>query len=206
MPADLRKRARALAWFTIGYNLLEGVLSIAAGVAAGSVALIGFGLDSFVETLSAGIMVWRLRRTEESEEENRRERRALRLIGWTFYLFAAYVLFESGEKLYFREAPEPSIFGMIIAAVSTVVMPALYLRKLRIGQALGMRSLIADSKETLACAYLSVSLLAGLGLNALFGWWWADPLTGILVAYFLVREGMEAFETEEEEENAEDGH
>lgn len=199
MPADLRRYALVLSWFTLAYNLLEGVLSIVAGVIAGSVALIGFGLDSFVESLSAGVMIWRLRRTGTSEEEERKERRAVRLIGWTFYIFAAYVLFEAGEKLYFREAPDPSLFGLIIAGVSLVVMPVLYAQKLRTGKALGLRSLIADSKETLACTWLSASLIVGLGLNYLFGWWWADPAVGLLVAYFLVREGMEAFELEEEE-------
>jgi divalent metal cation (Fe/Co/Zn/Cd) transporter len=202
MPQNLRRKALFLSWFTVGYNLLEGVLSIIAGAIAGSVALVGFGLDSFVESLSGGIMIWRLRKgdTFTMEEEERKEHRALTLIGWTFFLFAAYVFFESGEKLILREAPEPSLFGIAIAAVSSMVMPVLYVQKLRTGIALGLRSLIADSKETLACVYLSLSLITGLGLNYLFGWWWADPVTGILIAFFLIREGREALGEEKETE------
>lgn len=200
MTQNLRRKALFLSRFTVGYNVIEGVLSIIAGTMAGSVALVGFGLDSFVESLSGGVMLWRLGKGDmlTREEEERKERRALTLIGWTFFLFAAYVLFESGEKLYFREKPDPSLFGIVIALVSSVVMPVLYVQKLRTGKALGLRSLIADSKETLACVYLSLSLIAGLGPNYLFGWWWADPMTGLIIALFLIREGREALETEEE--------
>jgi len=207
MTQNLRRKALFLSRFTVGYNILEGVLSIAAGAMAGSIALVGFGLDSFVESLSGGVMIWRLRKSETltGEQEERRERHALMLIGWTFFIFATYVLYESGEKIYFREAPEPSLFGIVIAAASLAVMPVLYVQKLRTGRALDMRSLIADSRETLACVYLSASLLAGLGMNYLWGWWWADPAAGLIVALFLIREGMEAFETEKNPEEEHDG-
>lgn len=202
MDNHLLKKALFLSWFTIGYNILEGVLSIFFGMLAGSVALVGFGLDSFVESLSGGVMVWRISGFEKtsSDEEERKERRALTLIGWTFFILAAYVVYESVKKLYLREAPEESLPGIIIAAVSAIAMPILYVQKKRTGIALGMRSLIADSKETLACTFLSISLLIGLGLNYLLGWWWADPLTGLVVAYFLFNEGKESLETEEEGE------
>mgnify|MGYP001260968887 CR=1 FL=1 len=202
MSEHLRRTALGLAYFTVGYNILEGIASLAAGYLAGSIALTGFGLDSFVESLSGGIMIWRLgsRPHIGDDAEEHRERRAVRLIGISFFVFAAYVLFESARKLYLHDAPDPSLFGIVIAVASLIVMPILYVKKKRVGTALGMRSIIADSKETLACVYLSVSLLAGLVLNAVFGLWWADPAVGLLVAVFLFREGREAFEDGEDDE------
>ena len=198
----LIRKARALSWFTVLYNIAEGVVSITAGVMAGSIALTGFGLDSFVESLSAMVMIWRLKHddTRSEAEELEREERAVRLIGWTFFIFAAYVAIASTGKLWFREKPDPSLFGIIIAVVSLIVMPILYQRKMKVARALDSRSLAADAKETLACTMLSVSLLAGLGLNYLFGLWWADPVTGFVIVYFLVREGLEAFEDEDEDD------
>lgn len=196
MSDDLRRTALGLSYFTVGYNILEGIASLIAGALASSIALTGFGLDSFVESLSGGIMIWRLKgHTHDDEEtDEHRERRAVRLIGLSFFMFGAYVLFESARKLWFHEIPEPSFFGIVIALASLVVMPILYLKKKRVGTALGMQSLVADSKETLACVYLSASLLAGLLLNAALGLWWADPAVGILVSVFLFREGRETFE------------
>jgi cation diffusion facilitator family transporter len=187
------RRALALSYFTVGYNIVEGVVSIAAGASAGSIALIGFGLDSFVESLSGCVMIWRLRKhgTMEEEEEERVEARATRLIGYTFLVLGAYVLYESVKKLYFREIPEPSILGIIIAAVSLIVMPVLFWMKFRLGRKIGSASLIADSKETLACSFLSAALLVGLGANVLFGAWWADPAVGLVIVFFLCREGRE---------------
>ncbi len=193
----LRRSALGLSYFTVGYNILEGVASLVAGALALSIALTGFGLDSFVESLSGGIMIWRLKghaHGDDDKTDEIRERRAVRLIGLSFLVFGAYVLFESARKIYLHEVPEPSLFGIVIALASLVVMPILYLKKRRIGTALGMRSLIADAKETLACVYLSASLLAGLLLNAALGLWWADPVVGVLVSIFLFREGREAFE------------
>lgn len=198
MGTDLRRKALFLAWFTVGYNIIEGVLSIAVGAASESVALVGFGLDSAVETLSGAVMIWRFRNydTISEEEEERVERRATRLVGYTFIILAAYVVFESIRSLYGREVPERTLLGILIASVSLLVMPLLARVKYRTGQALGSRSLMADSRETLACSLLSAALLVGLGLNYAFGLWQADPLAGLLIAVFLVREGYEALASE----------
>jgi divalent metal cation (Fe/Co/Zn/Cd) transporter len=192
---SLRGKALFLSYFTVGYNILEGIASIAAGAGAGSIALVAFGLDSGVESLSGCIMIWRLRRAVAGgEEEEAREAKATRMIGATFFILAAYVLYEALSALYSREAPEPSLPGIIIAAISVVTMPALFAMKYRLGREMGMESLVADSKETLVCALLSAALLAGLGLNYLHGLWWADPAAGLVIVAFLVREGREALE------------
>ncbi len=202
MTAGLHKRALTLSYFTVGYNLLEGLVSVAAGVWAGSVALVGFGLDSFIESLSGGVMIWRFRthesmsEVEEKEDEERAERRAIKLVGYTFFVLAAYVLYESIDKLYFGEAPDPTLLGIVIALVSLVVMPVLYYMKKKTGEELGSRSLVADSRQTLACVFLSFALLIGLGLNYLFGLWRADPVVGLLIVAFLVREGYKALKEE----------
>ncbi len=198
---DLSKKALLLSYFTVGYNVLEGVVSILAGLlAGGSIALIGFGLDSFVESLSGGVMIWRFRKHGKisEEEEEKIERRATRLVAYTFFVLGAYILYESVRKLYLREAAEPSLFGIVIAVVSVVVMPVLFYLKYRTGKSIGSRSLVADSKETLACVFLSISLLIGLGLNYLYGIWQADPVVGLIIVGFLVKEGYETL-TEEEE-------
>ena len=197
--SQLHKRALFLSYFTVGYNILEGIVSIFAGLLAGSIALVGFGLDSFVESLSGGVMVWRFRQYGKlsEEEEQRIEKRATRLVAYTFFILAAYVLYESTKRLYFQEIPDPSIFGIIIAIVSIIVMPILFYIKYRTVKSLNSRSLIADSKETLACVFLSFALVVGLGLNYLFGFWQADPIVGLLVVAFLVREGYETVKGEE---------
>jgi len=202
MKSDLHKRALMLSYFTVGYNIVEGIVSIIAGVLAGSIALVGFGLDSAVESLSGFVIIWRFGKqgTLSEDEEEKIEERAVKLVGYTFFILAAYVLFESVKKLSLREIPEPSLFGIIIALVSMIVMPFLFVMKFRTGKALKSRSLVADSKETLACSFLSVALFVGLGFNYLFGLWWSDPLVGIIIVIFLVREGVEAFENEEEDE------
>jgi len=194
----LHRKALYLSVFSVAYNLVEGVVSIVAGLLAGSIALTGFGLDSFVESLSGGVMVWRFEKHGKipEEEEERVEAKAAKLVGYTFFVLAAYVLFESLKKLIFREIPEPSPLGIVIAVVSLIVMPVLFYMKLRVGRSLGSRGLVADSKQTLACVYLSVALLLGLGLNYLFGIWWADPIAGLVIVGFLVREGYETL-TEE---------
>ncbi|MBN1291038.1 MAG: cation transporter [Candidatus Latescibacteria bacterium] len=193
MTLNYKKKALVLSYITVIYNILEGVVSITAGYFAGSIALAGFGLDSFVESLSGMIMIRRFtgHETMSEDEEKLAENKAVRYIGYTFFIFAAYVLYESATKLYFHEKPEPSLFGIGIAIVSLITMPVLYYQKLDTARKIGSKSLIADAKETLACTMLSVSLLAGLGFNLLFGWWWADPLTGLIIVYFLVREGFE---------------
>lgn len=192
------KKALLLSYFTVGYNIIEGLVSIWAGSMAGSIALVGFGLDSFIESLSGGVMIWRFSQhgkiSEEAEE--RLERKAAKMVGYTFFILAAYVLFESIKKLLAREIPEPSLFGIIITIVSLIVMPILFYAKLRVGKKIGSISLIADSKQTLVCVFLSASLLVGLGLNYLFGFWQADPIVGLIVVVFLVREGIETLQEE----------
>lgn len=188
----LGRRALMLSYFTVAYNVLEGVLSILAGGLASSIALVGFGMDSFTESISGGIMIWRFRQTRLSEaEEKKVEARAVKLVGWSFFVLAVYVLFEGVRKLVTREVPDPSLFGIIIAATSLVVMPVLFIAKQRTGRKLGSRSLLADSKQTLACTFMSFALLLGLLANRLFGFWQADPVVGLFIGAWLVREGIE---------------
>ncbi len=194
MTAHLQQKARRLAYFTVAYNLAECLLSLLAGALAGSIALVGFGLDSLLETLSGGVMIWRFfpHRGLSEADEARLERRAVTLIGCLFFILAAYILYESAAKLIFSEIPAPSLLGILIALASALVMPALYLAKFRIGESLGSASLRADSRQSLACGLLSVALLIGLGLNYLYGLWQADPVIGLLIVFFLVREGRRA--------------
>jgi divalent metal cation (Fe/Co/Zn/Cd) transporter len=195
---SLQKRALLLSYFTVGYNVLEGAVSLLAGSWAGSIALVGFGLDSFVESLSGGVMIWRFARHEtlSPEEEERIERRAVKIVGYTFFILGAYILYESLRKLIFQEVPAPSLLGIFIAIASIIIMPVLFYLKYRTGQNLGSASLRADSKQTLACAMLSVALLIGLGLNYLYGLWQADPAIGLVIVALLAREGYQTL-TEE---------
>lgn len=190
---NLNKKALLLSYFTLVYNLLEGLISIFFGFISGSIALIGFGLDSFIESFSSVVMIWRfsrLKNTSIKENENK-ELIAIKLVGYSFFIFGIYVLFESLKKLYYSEISKPSIAGIIIAIVSLLVMPILYYYKNKIGKKIGSSSLIADSKQTLACAYLSIALLIGLSLNYLFSLWWADPVTGLFIVLYLFKEGYE---------------
>ena len=195
----LNRKALILSYFTVGYNVVEGVVSIIAGTLAGSIALIGFGLDSFIESLSGGVMIWRFRKHDKLSkgEEEAIERKATKFVGYTFFILAVYVLYESIDKLISQETPDPSLFGIIIAIVSLIIMPILFYQKYNTGRALGSRSLVADSKETLACIFLSFALLIGLGANYLFGFWQADPIVGIIVVSFLIWEGYKTISEEE---------
>ena len=179
------------------------MVSIGFGALAGSIALIGFGLDSIIESLSGLVLIWRLRQRGKisEEEEERIERRAIRLVAITFFILGAYVLEESVRKLIVTDVPETSLPGIIIALVSLVAMPILTWQKYRTGKAIGSRALVADSKETLACAFLSVALLLGLGANYLFGFWQADPIVGLIIVAFLFHEGWESWREAGEEEN-----
>ena len=198
MSVSLQRKALLLSYFTVGYNLLEGLVSVLAGVLAKSTALLGFGFDSFVESLSGGIMVWRFRKQEWSSkaEEVKVEKKAIRLVAVTFFILGAYVIFESAKKLYLREAALPSLFGIFIAIVSLIVMPVLFWMKYKTGKELESRSLVADSKQTLACMLLSVALLIGLWLNYSFQFWWADPTAGIVIAGYLLWEGYKTWQEE----------
>lgn len=187
-----KKRALILSYFTVGYNIFEGVVSIIAGILANSIALEGFGMDSFIESLSGSIMIWRFKKYGKisRDEEERVEKRAAKLIAISFFILAAYIIYESIRKLYSREIPDPSIIGLIIVILSIIVMPVLFYLKYRTGVLIKSKSLIADSKETLACVLLSFAVLFGIGLNYLYGFWQADPIAGILIAGYLIKEGF----------------
>jgi divalent metal cation (Fe/Co/Zn/Cd) transporter len=194
------RTAIRLEYFTILYNLAEGVASIAFGGVANSIALIGFGVDSFVESLS-GIFVLRRFRSEVrgGADDKTLESRAIRYVGWSFILLAAYIGFESIRKLWLHEIPDASIGGIIIAVLSLVIMPLLALRKRKTGIELQSGAMIADSKETIACSLLSAELLIGLSLNAWLGWWWADPVSGLAMIPWLLIEARESFETDSDD-------
>jgi divalent metal cation (Fe/Co/Zn/Cd) transporter len=187
--AVLSKRIRLLVAATITYNVIEAVIALAAGTAAGSTALIGFGLDSVIEVASAAAVAWQF----SGKDPEARERTALRVIAVSFFALAAYVTFESASALITQERAEHSTVGIVLAAVSLLVMPGLSYAQRRAGRELGSASAVADSKQTLLCTYLSAVLLAGLGVNSLFGWWWADPLAALVIAAVAVREGREAW-------------
>jgi len=197
----LYKKGLYLEYFNVGYNILEAAASIIFGGIAGSIALIGFGLDSIVESLSGLVLIWRLRQHGKisREAEERIERRATRFVAITFFILGLYVLFESIKKLAFAEIPGPSVPGMAIAVASLIVMPVLTWQKYKTGKQINSRALIADSKETLACAFLSVALLLGLGANYLFSFWQADTIAGFIIAGFLFREGWQGWKEFSEE-------
>jgi len=201
MNADrLYRKGLRLEYFTVGYNVLEAIASIIFGSIANSIALIGFGLDSIVESLSGLVLIWRLRQHGKIsiEAEERIEKRATKFVAVTFFILGLYVLFESIKKLVVTEIPEPSLPGIIIAAVSLIAMPLLTWQKYKTGKQINSRALVADSKETLACAFLSVALLVGLGANYLFGFWQADPIVGLVIVAFLFREGWESWKESSE--------
>jgi divalent metal cation (Fe/Co/Zn/Cd) transporter len=196
-PALIR-RGEWLAWFTIGWNAIEGIAGIVAGLAAGSIALVGFGIDSYVEVFAGSVILWRLAKERHGREvSDAAERRAVRLIAVTFLLLAAGVGLESVRKLVVGAEPDESLFGIGLAVVSLIVMPLLARAKRRVGEQLGSRAVTADATETTLCVWLSGILLVGLGLNALFGWWWADPLAGLCIVYVAGREGVEHWGAEE---------
>lgn len=187
--AELGRRAQWLAGASVAYNAVEATVAIGAGAAASSIALVGFGLDSIVEMSSGLIILWQFRHPMPET----RERRALRLIALSFFALAGYVTVESLRSLLVGPSAEPSPVGIAIAALSLLVMPVLSWAQRRTGQQLGSTTVVADSKQTLLCTYLSGVLLAGLVLNSALGWWWADPVVGLVVAGLAVREGREAW-------------
>ena len=187
------RRGRRLEYFTLGWNMLEAAVAIGAGWLAGSIALVGFGVDSLIECTSGAILLWRLASPAHDES---RERLALRLVGGSFFLLAAYVCFEAVKSLVTSETPETSIAGIVLAAVSLIVMPLLARAKRKVAADLGSHALVADSRQTDLCAYLSAILLGGLALNALFGWWWADPVAALIMVPIIAREGFEAWRGE----------
>jgi divalent metal cation (Fe/Co/Zn/Cd) transporter len=186
-------RGVRLEYVTIGYNCLEALVGLVSGALAGSIALIGFGFDSLIEVTSGAALLWRLRRHEDFARREAAEKTALRIVGGLFFALAAYVVWESADALIRREAPRESVPGIVLAATSLIVMPILARRKRRVGKNLASEAMVADSRQTELCAYLSAILLGGLALNAAFGWWWADPAAGLAMAPIILKEGWSAW-------------
>ncbi|MDO9394952.1 MAG: cation transporter [Herbiconiux sp.] len=187
--AVLQKRIRLIVAITIGYNLIEAIIAIAAGTAASSGALIGFGLDSTIEVLSAAAVAWQFTR----KDPERWEKGTLRVIALAFFALALYVGASAVLTLTRAVDVEHSTVGIVLTALSVVIMPFLSLAERRTGRELGSATAIADSKQTLICTYLSAAVLIGLLLNTLLGWWWADPIAALVIVAFAVREGIEAW-------------
>ncbi len=187
---------------TISYNVLEGIIAIALGIAASSTSLETFGLDSLIELASGFVLLWRLnveRRGEEAERVEHVERRAARLAGLGLALLAIYVVIAATYTLITQSRPEPSLPGIVLAILSLIIMPVLARLKLRTAAQINSRALHADAYETIVCAYLSATLLLGLGANYVLGWWFADPIASLVMVYFIVREAREALSGEEED-------
>lgn len=193
---QLRRRGLLLAGLTIAWNTVEAIIAITAGVAAGSIALVGFGFDSTIEVLSAWVVVWQFRGELRGGYDEEREQKALRLIAVTFFVLAGYVLVEAARDLFTDTEAGESTVGIALAALSLAVMPTLAWVKRRTATRLGSPTLRADAAETLLCSWLSATLLAGLVLNATFGWWWADPLAAVGIAALAAREGLETWRGE----------
>jgi divalent metal cation (Fe/Co/Zn/Cd) transporter len=189
------RRGRWLEYLTVGWNSLEGVIAVGAGLVAGSIALVGFGFDSAIEVASGVALLWRLH-MDAPEKRERAERVALKVVGFSFLALAAYVAFDAVKSLAARESPEASYVGIGLAALSLVVMPLLARAKRRVAAKINSRALEADSRQTDICAYLSAILLGGLILNALFGWWWADPFAALVMTPIIGKEGVEALRGE----------
>ena len=189
--AALVLRGLWLNYFTIAYNVVEAVVSLVAGVLAGSVALVGFGLDSVIEVTASGAAQWRLRSDLEPVRRARVEHLAVRVIGWTFIGLATYVFLDGAKALWLRKQPDRSVAGIAILTLSAVVMPVLARAKGRIARRLSSRALEGDATQTSLCAYLSVVALVGVALNAVLGWWWADPVAALAMTPIIVREGLD---------------
>jgi divalent metal cation (Fe/Co/Zn/Cd) transporter len=185
---------RRLEYFTIGWNALDGLVAVIAGAIAGSVSLVGFGIDSFIEVTSGSVLLWRMSVDADVHRRERNERRSLQIVGACFLCLAAYIAYESTTDLWSKRAPEHSIPGVILACVSLVAMPLLSRAKRKVGAVLGSAAMHADAKQTEFCTYLSGILLVGLSLNALFGLWWADPVAGLVMVPIIAKEGVEGLQ------------
>jgi len=192
--AAVVRHGRRLEYFTIAWNALEGLVAVVAGAIAGSISLVGFGIDSFIEVTSGSVLLWRLSVDAELQRRELNERRALRIVGVCFLLLAAYIAYESVLDLRSRRAPEHSIPGIVLACVSLVVMPLLSRAKRKVGNALGSGAMHADVKQTEFCTYLSAILLAGLLLNSVFALWWADPAAAVVMVPIIAKEGIEGLQ------------
>jgi divalent metal cation (Fe/Co/Zn/Cd) transporter len=189
--SDHVRRGLLLEYFTIGYNSLEALVALVLGALAGSIALVGFGLDSVIEVTSGAALVWRLRSDHPATRE-RNERLALKIVGACFLLLAAYVAWEAAESLWIGQAPRRTVPGIVLACASLIVMPLLARAKRKVAESITSSALHADSKQTDLCAYLSAILLFGLVLNATLGWWWADPVAAIIMVPIIANEGRNA--------------
>lgn len=197
----LRRTGLLLAGFTIAWNVVEAVIAVSAGIAAGSIALVSFGFDSMIEVGSAFVVVWQFRGELHGGYDEEREQRALRLIAVTFFVLAGYVLFESVRDLFFVDSEaEESVIGIVLAVLSLIIMPVLAVAKRRVATQLGSPTLRADAQETLLCTWLSAALLGGLVLNATLGWWWADPIAALVIAGLAVKEGIEAWQGDDDDD------
>jgi divalent metal cation (Fe/Co/Zn/Cd) transporter len=190
-PTAVVRRGLQLSYATLAYNSLEGVIAIVAGVAAGSIALVGFGADSLIEVTASLTAIWRLRSDSDPGRRERSERISLRIIGILFLALSAYVAADATKSLIARQEPDPSPVGLVLAAASLVVMPLLANAKRRVAVAMGSGALAAESRQTMLCTYLSAILLGGLILNAALGWWWADPVAALIMVPIIAREGIE---------------
>jgi divalent metal cation (Fe/Co/Zn/Cd) transporter len=192
----LVKRGRTLEYFTIIYNSLEGLIAVVAGLIAGSIALVGFGFDSLIEVTSGAVLLWRLYADVNEARRERVEAISLRIVGICFVVLAAYISYDSIKSLVRHEAPDESVPGIVLAALSLIVMPLLVRAKRKVARGINSGALMADSKQTELCTYLSAILLGGLLLNALLGWWWADPVAALVMVPIIVKEGIEALRGE----------
>ncbi len=186
------QRGKRIEYFTIAWNSLEGIVAVVAGAIAGSISLVGFGIDSFIEVTSGATLLWRMSVDADVESRERNEQRSLRIVGVCFLALAVYIGYESASDLISRHTPKHSIAGIILACVSLVVMPLLSRAKKEVGNELGSTAMHADAKQTDFCIYLSAILLAGLSLNAAFGWWWADPIAALVMVPIIAKEGFDA--------------
>lgn len=189
--APLRRRAQLLVWATIGWNTVEALVAIAAGAAANSAALLSFGLDATVEVSAALVALWYLRGVDDE-----RGRRAGRLIGASFWALASWVTYDAATDLVAGTEPDTSLVGIAMTALSLLVMPVIARAKMANAHALGSKALQSEAAETRLCAWISAFALAGVGLNAAFGWWWADPIAALVIAAIALREGLEAWRGE----------
>lgn len=185
------ERGKRLEYFTIAWNSLEGLVALIAGALAGSISLVGFGIDSFIEVTSGATLLWRMTVDAEEQTRERNERFSLRIVGTCFLALSAYIAYESVADLISQKAPEHSIPGIILACVSLIVMPILSRAKKRVGKELSSAAMNADARQTDFCVYLSAILLAGLILNAALGWWWADPVAALTMVPIVAKEGFD---------------
>ncbi|MDW7679977.1 MAG: cation transporter, partial [bacterium] len=193
----LHRRGLFLEYFTVSWNLIEAIVAITAGIIASSTALIAFGIDSLIELISGAALLWRLLKAgpnASAEQHSSAERRALYLVAATFFLLAGYILFESISSLIHREAPLTSLVGLILSIASLIIMPVLAYTKQLTGKKMGSRALVADAAETWVCAFLSLALLLGVGLNYVYGWWWADSVAAMAMLPVIIWQGWETLE------------